>query len=93
MSPLWDDFPPGSKEYRRKYEMWSASLSQETYTVAEARRVLRMGKDRMNNLLDSGDLYHEKAGRERGILIPKAAIIRYGIGPPPGEKLFERKGE
>jgi hypothetical protein len=76
--------------YRRKRAVWEASLTQDTYKVSEAAAAMKMGERKVRALLASGALYHENPG-ERGTVIPKEAIIRYMIGPPPLEKLSERK--
>ena len=84
--PSFDFFP----DYRRKRAVWEASLTQDTYKVSEAAAAMKMGERKVRALLASGALYHENPG-ERGTVIPKEAIIRFMVGPPPLEDIFERK--
>jgi excisionase family DNA binding protein len=80
---MWDLFP----DYRRRRAEWEASLAQETYTVGEAALALRISESTVRRLLDRGELYSENPGK-RMIRIPKAAIIRYMVGPHPMEGLL-----
>ncbi len=89
---IFDDFPPGSKSHRQKRAVWEASLTQDTYTVPEAAKVMNMGKHSVGELVKSGALYHENPG-ERRTVIPKEAIVRYMVGPSPMERILERKSE
>jgi excisionase family DNA binding protein len=93
MSPLFglDNFP-AIRAHRAKQAMWEASLTQETYTVAEAAEAMRLSKKTVRELLDSGELYSENPGA-RATRIPKAAIIRYMAGPGPLEGLFGKTSE
>jgi excisionase family DNA binding protein len=84
--------PPAVGRYRQKRAMWEASLTQDTYTVPEAAKVMNMGERRVRRLLKSGDLYYENPG-QRSTVIPKEAIIRCMVGPSPMEKIIERKTE
>ena len=89
MRGFLDDFPPGSKDYRRKHMVWEASLSQETYTVREAAAAMKKGERAVRGLINSGELDSVNKGK-RGTLIPKEAIIRYMIGPSPMEKMMDK---
>jgi excisionase family DNA binding protein len=67
--------------------MWEASLAQESYTAAEAAKAMGLSETTVRKLLKSGELYSDNPGT-RGTRIPKAAIIRYRVGPHPLEGLF-----
>jgi hypothetical protein len=88
------DNRPAVKRYRLKREMWQESLAQETYTILEAAKAMKMGKGRVSNLVKSGELYHESFAErgigERGVVIPRGAILRYMVGPHPMEGWLER---
>jgi excisionase family DNA binding protein len=79
--------------------MWEASLSQESYTAAEAAEAMGISETTVRRLLKSGELYSDNPDARggnpgaRGTRIPKAAIIRYRVGPEPLEGLFGKTSE
>ncbi len=71
-----------SDEHRRHLEqrsIWEQSLTQDTYTVMEAAKVMKRGKDTIYLLIEEGKLHAVKHGElhssERGTVIPKWAIV------------------
>lgn len=68
--------------YQKKRTAWEQRLQQETYTVAEAAKVLRLSERKVRCFVNEGKIIAASTGGKRGTIIPKQAIVDYLVPSP-----------
>ena len=68
------------REYLERRKMWDQSLSQDTYTVEEAAKYMKLSQNTVRRLIREGKLYATNRG-ERNTVIPKKAIVDFMVPP------------
>ncbi len=76
---------PSMYEVFRKRWQLEQSLSQDTYTAAEAAEAMRVGEKRVRALMRKGESGYAQP-TTRTIRIPRQAIVDY-LAPSPFENL------
>lgn len=78
---------PNMYDVMRRRGQLEQSLSQDTYTVAEAAEAMRVGEKRVRSLMRSGELDYVQP-TARTIRIPKRAIVNY-LAPSPFKEFLK----